>query len=59
VQQLSGDMPPKAPPPVVPSRFSPANMSFTGLFRNVPEDSPVDVEPAGNSAFFTQLYGQE
>ena len=59
VQQLSGDMPTKAPPPVVPSRFSPANMSFTGLFRNVPEDSPVDVEPAGNSAFFTQLYGQE
>jgi len=47
--------------PVVPSRFSPENMSFTGLFRTEPEgaiQSPVAVEPAGQSAFFTQLYAR-
>lgn len=41
--------------PVVPSRFSAENMSFTGLFKTVPEDS---VTAPGGSAFFTQLYAR-
>jgi hypothetical protein len=41
--------------PVVPSRFSTENMSFTGLFKTVPEDS---VTAPGGSAFFTQLYAR-
>ncbi len=48
--------------PVVPSRFSPDNMSFTGLFKNEPSrrspQSPLNPVGAGGSAFFTQLYGQ-
>ena len=46
---------------VVPSRFSQENMSFTGLFRNEPDEavtSPVATEQAGQSAFFTQLYAR-
>lgn len=48
----------------VPSRFGPDDMSFTGLFSN--EQAPIQPrvlmspqdESRGNSAFFTQLYGQ-
>jgi hypothetical protein len=49
------------PQEVIPSRFSPENMSFTGLFRNEPEagpTSPLEIEPTGGSAFFTQLYAR-
>jgi len=55
-QQISGQTPgvPEQLPPI-PSRFSPDNMSFTGLFKTVP-DEPV--APAGGSAFFTQLYAR-
>jgi len=56
-QQMTGATPavagPPAPPPV-PSRFSQDNMSFTGLFKTVP-DEPVT---PGGSAFFTQLYAR-
>lgn len=45
-----------APLPVVPSRFSTDNMSFTGLFKTVPEEA--EAPPAGGSAFFTQLYAR-
>ena len=58
-QQIAGQAPAPVAAPVIPSRFSPDNMSFTGLFRNEPE--PVqsgDGEAAQGSAFFTQLYGQ-
>ena len=44
--------------PVVPSRFSPENMSFTGLFKNEIEDLPVAGGEEGGSAFFTQLYAR-
>ena len=44
------------PPPVVPSRFSTDNMSFTGLFKTVPEEA--EAAPAGGAAFFTQLYAR-
>lgn len=56
-QQMAGQTAaPAEPVPVVPSRFSPENMSFTGLFKTVPEESS---EPsAGGSAFFTQLYAR-
>lgn len=55
-QQLAGTGDREAPP-VVPSRFSPANMSFTGLFKN---EAEVEAAPAGDAsgAFFTQLYAQ-
>ncbi|RYE52490.1 MAG: hypothetical protein EOP20_14870, partial [Hyphomicrobiales bacterium] len=56
-QQMSGQS--AAPPealPVVPSRFSTDNMSFTGLFKTVPEET--EAPPAGGSAFFTQLYAR-
>jgi transglycosylase-like protein with SLT domain len=59
-QQLASQ-PAVPPPPVVPSRFSPANMSFTGLFKNEEQtqpQSPLEPIGAGGSAFFTQLYGQ-
>lgn len=55
-QQLAGTVPAN-PAPVVASRFSPANMSFTGLFKTEAEA----VAPAGQdpgSAFFTQLYAR-
>jgi hypothetical protein len=59
VQQMAGESPPVTEAPVVPSRFSPANMSFTGLFRNVPEPAQSDAAgEAGDAAFFTQLYAQ-
>jgi hypothetical protein len=56
-QQMAGQ--PTAP--VVASRFSPANMSFTGLFKNevqLQPESPLDTQGAGGSAFFTQLYAK-
>lgn len=56
-QQMAGQS--GAPPetlPVVPSRFSTENMSFTGLFKTVPEES--EAPPAGGAAFFTQLYAR-
>lgn len=56
-QQMSGQSATAAEPlPVVPSRFSSENMSFTGLFKTVPEES--EAPPAGGSAFFTQLYAR-
>jgi hypothetical protein len=58
VQQMAGGAPAPADAPPIPSRFSPANMSFTGLFRNVPEAAPIAEEESGNAAFFTQLYAQ-
>lgn len=57
-QMTAGSERPNEPP--LPSRFSPENMSFTGLFKNVPEAAPADAgeQPGGNSAFFTQLYSR-
>jgi len=56
-QQMAGDNPaPAEQLPVVPSRFSTDNMSFTGLFKNEPETT--DAPPAGGAAFFTQLYAR-
>ena len=43
-------------PPMVPSRFSSENMSFTGLFKTEPEETADP--PPGGSAFFTQLYAR-
>jgi len=57
-QQIAGQ-PAAAPLPMVASRFSPANMSFTGLFKNEEQpqtESPLNPVGAGGSAFFTQLY---
>lgn len=56
-QQIAGGAAPQAAP-LVPSRFSPANMSFTGLFKN--EADTVAAEPTEQTggAFFTQLYAQ-
>jgi hypothetical protein len=55
VQQMT-EAAPTAPLPL-PSRFSPENMSFTGLFKNEEEaQAPVDSEHLGSSSFFTQLY---
>ncbi|MOA63044.1 hypothetical protein D3C78_1886400 [compost metagenome] len=49
-----------APPqlPVVPSRFSPDNMSFTGLFKNEVEETTATGTDPDSSAFFTQLYAR-
>ena len=44
--------------PVVPSRFSPANMSFTGLFKNEIEDVSASGSDGGGAGFFTQLYAR-
>ena len=47
--------------PVIASRFSPANMSFTGLFKTEEQaqpQSPLEPVGAGGSAFFTQLYAK-
>lgn len=53
-QQMAGEAAAPVVVPVVPSRFSPDNMSFTGLFKNEPEAlAPNDGE---GGAFFTQLY---
>jgi len=61
-QQLASQQAVQPPAPVVASRFSPENMSFTGLFKTEPEtgaaQSPLSVAPGEGSAFFTQLYGQ-
>ncbi|MCP8881899.1 transglycosylase SLT domain-containing protein [Devosia sp. XJ19-1] len=58
-QQLTGEgnvqaARPAEPP--LPSRFSPENMSFTGLFRTEFEDADEAAQPG--AAFFTQLYNQ-
>jgi hypothetical protein len=56
-QQMAGQgsaKPVAEPPPVIPSRFSRDDMSFTGLFKTeaeIPEDQAVE-----GSGFFTQLY---
>jgi len=59
-QQMTGQStqaPARAAEPPLPSRFSPANMSFTGLFKTEHEVEGADA--AGESApFFTQLYSQ-
>ena len=56
-QQMAGPGAPAAiAEPPLPSRFSPENMSFTGLFKTEPEDGVP--EAAGGAAFFTQLYSQ-
>jgi hypothetical protein len=55
-QQISSATATKPMEPAVPSRFSPANMSFTGLFRTEPEVAKD--EATGSAAFFTQLYSQ-
>ncbi|MGV8832914.1 MAG: transglycosylase SLT domain-containing protein [Devosia sp.] len=60
-QQMVGGTSPAQPvaAPVVPSRFSPANMSFTGLFKNE-EEAPAAAgeDTKGSGAFFTQLYSR-
>lgn len=56
-QQLASQPAVAALPPV-PSRFSPENMSFTGLFKNEIEDIPEAGAQGGNGAFFTQLYAR-
>ncbi|GHA36996.1 hypothetical protein GCM10007989_36430 [Devosia pacifica] len=49
-------------PEPVASRFAPTNVSFTGLFRTIPEGNALPplapAENAGNAAFFTQLYAR-
>ena len=56
-QQMAGQ--PTVPElPVVPSRFSPENMSFTGLFKNEVEDLPATATDGDGGAFFTQLYAR-
>lgn len=57
VQQMAGQTAPAAPPPV-PSRFSPENMSFTGLFKNEIEDTSAAGTEPDAAAFFTQLYAR-
>lgn len=54
-QQIAGQPAAAAPPPI-PSRFSPDNMSFTGLFKTE-EDLPATSTEEGGG-FFTQLYAQ-
>ena len=57
-QQMVGGGP-VAAPAALPSRFSPANMSFTGLFKNEPEAASSTVTDAGDGgAFFSQLYSR-
>lgn len=56
-QQIAGQ--PVAPAaPVIPSRFSPDNMSFTGLFKTEPEAAETTTDQGDGGAFFTQLYAQ-
>lgn len=63
-QQLSSEPAVAAKPEaeMVPSRFSPANMSFTDLFRTEPETATLpELAPPGGGAsspFFTQLFGR-
>lgn len=57
-QQMSGAA---TEAPVVASRFSPENMSFTGLFKTEaegPARSPLATMPTEGAAFFTQLYAR-
>lgn len=58
-QQMAGQSPQaqKEAVPVVSSRFSPENMSFTGLFKNESEQPQGDGAQQG-AAFFTQLFSQ-
>ncbi len=45
----------------VPGRFTPADMSFTSLFKTEAAPRPralISADTAGGSALFTQLYGQ-
>lgn len=56
VQQMANGQP-NAELPAIPSRFSPENMSFTGLFKNEPEDLTGTGTQDGGG-FFTQLYAQ-
>ena len=61
VQQLASD--PSAVPvqAALPSRFSPENMSFSGLFKTEPDGparSPLDLDTQAGGAFFTQLYNR-
>jgi hypothetical protein len=59
-QQMVGEgTPARLADPPLPSRFSPENMSFTGLFRTEPEvvNAPAETTEVGGP-FFTQLYGQ-
>jgi hypothetical protein len=54
-QQMAGNQAPAVEPaPVVPSRYSGENLSFTGLFKTGPDKA----EATGGSAFFTQLYAR-
>src|SRR5690606_15193001 len=63
-QQMSGEPRVDSSPEqdAVPSRFSPANMSFTRLFPTEPEGAKLpELAPPGGKAsspFFTQLYGR-
>ncbi|ODT78884.1 MAG: hypothetical protein ABS76_22330 [Pelagibacterium sp. SCN 64-44] len=55
VQQMAGQgAEARVAEPPLPSRFSPENMSFTGLFRTEPEEEAGEA----GAAFFTQLYSQ-
>jgi hypothetical protein len=66
-QQLATDGSSRGSDQAIPSRFSPADLSFTSMFSTesgAPEPSAralintrANVQP-GQSAFFTQLYGQ-
>ena len=56
VQQMAGQSAPPVAPPPIASRFSPENMSFTGLFKTE-EDVPATTTSDGGG-FFTQLYAQ-
>lgn len=61
VQQMASQPGVPAVLPPVPSRFSPENMSFTGLFRTEPETgapAPLDTFEGAGAAFFTQLYAR-
>jgi hypothetical protein len=55
VQQMSGQGTTQPAVPPAPSRFSPENMSFTGLFKT---EAEIPGEEASGAAFFTQLYSQ-
>lgn len=45
-------------PPVIPSRFSQEDMSFTSLFRTEPDAPLAQEQEPGSATFFMQLYGQ-
>lgn len=55
-QQMAGQGPVQAP--VVPSRFSPENMSFTGLFKTEFEQDIPATGTEDGGGFFTQLYAR-